>query len=87
MLVRAVRMGYHNGGRVRPGQVFEYDGDKLPQWVEPADAPESHKVEPSLDNNAAAAIAAAGPKRKGTKAAVYVDGSEQGTPVDETDLV
>lgn len=38
MLVRCIETGIFNGSRVRPGTVFDWPGEKLPKWVEPADA-------------------------------------------------
>ena len=67
MKVVAIAMGFYNGHRVRIGTKFEMpEADaKMPRWVQPADKPLPKGLLDS-EKNAAAAIAAAGPKRPKT---------------------
>ena len=34
MKVRATKMGFHDGTRVREGEEFEFEGKKLASWME-----------------------------------------------------
>lgn len=71
MRVVVIKMGFYKGSRRRPGDEFEMlevdETKKLPKWVQPADMPLAEM--PSEEKRAyLAALAQAGPKRKGTDA-------------------
>lgn len=56
MKIKAKIKAFYQGSIVKPGQVVEFDGKKLPSWATLADAPgESGKKEDAIDpdvNNA-----------------------------------
>jgi hypothetical protein len=50
MRVKAVRLGFYDHQRRRPGEVFEFAGagEKLPSWLEKAKAPALDESEPEV---------------------------------------
>lgn len=46
MKLRAKLMGFYNGRRVRPGDVFEFTGKKCPKWAEPAETSKPKALPP-----------------------------------------
>lgn len=43
----AVQMGFYRNSRVRPGQEFDYFGEKVPKWARRVEEP-AQKVKPVL---------------------------------------
>ena len=72
MKLTARLMGFYKGSRIRPGETFEFSGEKLPKWAFPAGTKDPNPVkQPELgDTKPAAARQAA--KVKAGEAAKHV---------------